>query len=109
MFGQDENKFWTLTPKTIKKYFDAFAEQRRLKQQDLYIQAEYIAAFLQGLPLAVVGMTDFKKYKLPKLPDNPYQKREEVKDENWIKRERIRAYNSFYTFLSRGKKIQEEV
>lgn len=72
VIGGSEDVFWTQTPKTIKIYFDAEKKRRELKEQEMWLMGQYIRIAIESSVSNCVGMTDYKKFKLPQYPQCPH-------------------------------------
>ena len=94
VIGGDENRFWSLTPKTIQLYFDAHAKRMELEEQKMWMMGQYIRLAISS----VVGYTvsipllDDKSakshFKPQEYPPQPSSKTEEVvHDEKWLENE----------------------
>lgn len=91
VIGIDDSVFWHLTPKTIQVYFKAYNKRRKIAVQDLWLQGKYFAC-------AIASTLQFSKQRPPEYPEMPYQEEENeelAKDEDWIIKERIKAWESF--------------
>lgn len=98
--GIDENRFWKLTPKTIQVYFRAYEERRKTAIQDIWLQGYYTR-------WAIASTLSFGKQKPPEYPEMPFMEKAEEElahDEEWVQRERIKAWNHFAAILSKNKK-----
>lgn len=56
---------------------------------------------------AIASTLQFSKQKPPPYPEMPFKEDDEqelAKDENWLKAQRLRAFNHFATILGNKKK-----
>lgn len=77
VIGGSEEKFWTLTPKSILIYFEADRKRRELKEQEMWLMGQYIRIAVSSAVLNCAGVTDYKKFKIPEYPKCPHTKDEE--------------------------------
>lgn len=94
VIGIDENRFWELTPKTIRIYFKAYEEKQKNKIRDMWQMGSYVACAIASIP--TFGR---KAIKYPNMPFENEYKEQLSQDENWVKQERQRAYNHFMIIL----------
>ena len=100
VIGIDDSVFWHLTPKTIQIYFKAYNKRRKIQVQDIWLQGNYFRS-------AIISSLQFSKQKPPEYPEMPYREeleQELVQDEEWVKKERQKAFNHFSMLLSKHKK-----
>jgi hypothetical protein len=100
VIGGSEEKFWTLTPKSILFYFEVDRKKKEQKEQEMWLMGQYIRLAIETSVQNCIGMTDYKKFKVPEYPKCPHidEKLANKPSENFIKNERLRlvAYlNSF--------------
>lgn len=72
VIGGTEQVFWTLTPKTIQIYYEAEKKKRELEEQKMWLMGQYIKVAIESSVSNCVGMTDYKKFKLPEYPRCPH-------------------------------------
>lgn len=77
VIGGDEDKFWTLTPKSIQFYFEVDRKKREMKEQEMWLMGQYIRIAVSSAVMNCAGITDYKKYKIPEYPKCPHIKEEE--------------------------------
>lgn len=97
--GLDEQTFWGLTPKTIQVYFRAYQKRRETAIQDIWLQGYYMR-------WAIASTLSFSEKKPPDYPDMPFKEQAEealAHDEEWLQKERIRAWNHFVAILNKKR------
>lgn len=108
--GIDEKTFWTLNPRRIKPYQEAYRMRKQEENSMAYIQARY---FLDALMATVGNMFKGKGQKAYEFPDKPYElfeKKIELSEEE-KKRQRENLILSLkvmqFNFNSKHKKKSE--
>ena len=106
VIGGDENRFWSLTPKTIQLYFDAHAKRIELEEQKMWLMGQYIRhaiASTQGYVLSVPLMDEagLKKFKPSEYPKFPQKSKPEIHDEKWLENEN----NKFMAWITSIKPL----
>ena len=78
VIGLDEDKFWTLTPKTIQIYFEAERQKQKNRVQEIWLMGAYFKQALSSTIL-VAGIADKNSAsKMPKFPVCPSKEVEEI-------------------------------
>lgn len=98
VIGGDENRFWSLTPKTIQLYFEVYNRKLEIEEQKMWLMGQYIRhaiASSQGYVVSVPLMTEeaLRKAKPNQYPEFPQRKRETTKvtDEQWLEQENLKC------------------
>ena len=99
VIGGDEEKFWHLTPSELKFYFDVERKKKERKEQEMWLMGMYIKSAIESSVQNCIGMTDYKKFSVPKYPKCPHlEETYKPVNKNFVKNERLRLVaflNSF--------------
>ena len=99
VIGGDEDKFWHLTPSELKFYFDVERKKKERKEQEMWLMGMYIKSAIESSVQNCIGMTDYKKFSVPKYPKCPHiEEGYKPVNKNFVKNERLRLVaflNSF--------------
>ena len=91
VIGGDENRFWQCSPNDIYFYFQVERKKRELKEQEMWLMGQYIRAAIQSSVQNSVGMTDYKKFKVPDYPECPHIPKQDLStNENFVRNEKTR-------------------
>lgn len=97
-YGMSSNEYFFQDPELFYSYKNAFEIKQELKSQERWEIGAYVKKVLESTPLWVYGIVDGNKMKLgeyPKPPTRDNFEKEEILDEEALKRERFKAFAYF--------------
>lgn len=104
VIGGDEDKFWHLTPSELKFYFDVERKKKERKEQEMWLMGMYIKAAIESSVQNCIGMTDYKKFSVPKYPKCPHlEEGYKPVNKNFVKNERLRLVAFLNSFAKKKK------
>lgn len=104
VIGGDEDKFWHLTPSELKFYFDVERKKKERKEQEMWLMGMYIKSAIESSVQNCMGMTDYKKFSVPKYPKCPHlEEGYKPVNKNFVKNERLRLVAFLNSFAKKKK------
>lgn len=104
VIGGDEDKFWHLTPSELKFYFDVERKKKERKEQEMWLMGMYIKTAIESSVQNCIGMTDYKKFSVPKYPKCPHlEEGYKPVNKNFVKNERLRLVAFLNSFAKKKK------
>lgn len=97
-YGMSSNEYFFQDPELFYSYKNAFEIKQELKSQERWEIGAYVKKVLESTPLWVYGMVEGNKMKLGEYPELPRRgkfEKEEVLDEDALKKERFKAFAYF--------------
>ena len=99
IIGMTPEQYWFDNPQLLYNYKRAYEFTQKKIEQNLWLASGYNKEAFSSSILNVVGITDYKKYKIPDMPKCPYVEEEKSKQQimtqQQIENERLRAYAFF--------------
>lgn len=98
-------QYWYDNPQLLYNYKRAYEISQKKLEQHLWLLARYNQSAFSSAVVNVVGITDYKKYKVPDFVECPYKqecKEERILTDKQIENERLRAY-AFFKNLKANK------
>jgi len=71
LYGMTVEQYWHDNPQLYFRYRNAFIQKQKMISHNIWQQGAVIKSALMSSPLVVIGMTDTKKYKVPKYIEEP--------------------------------------
>lgn len=97
--GMTSDEYWFGDPSMIYAFQEAYTMRQKTRIQELWMQGQYFGCAIQST-------ISFKEGTRPKYPEMPFSKEVEEEmahDEEWVKKEREKAFNHFAMILSRKR------
>lgn len=99
MFGMTPEQYWYDNPELYFNYKRAYDFKQKQLEQHIWLMANYNQQAITCSVVNVPGITDYKKYKVPNMPECPHTGRGNSlgMSQKEVENERLRAYAFFKT------------
>lgn len=94
VIGGSEEKFWSLTPKTLKFYFEVHKEKQKIEEQKMWLMGQYIRNAIASVEVVAVSVPilddkSARKLKPQEYPKCPHISEEDkANDKTWVENEK---------------------
>lgn len=104
IYGMTAEQYWNSDPEIFYNYKNSYETKRKIKEQDIWLQAKYFQYSISCSVQNVSGITDYKNFKIPDFPERPYNNENEKSielTEQQLENERLKTYAFFKSFAKR--------